>query len=446
MEIRGTRKRFEEGAPFVWNLDRRPAFGSDGSARTERRYDGYGADALAGTSSTRTNPVTSEVCSDRMQIHAEMEAVTRELITHQRENGLNVTDRLVLTQRRTALLPGETYLPAQGNRQNTPEGAEDQAWVDLVARFARKADLESMMAELGMSHVLPWTQTFAAGVQPEIPENVEKVWLKEPDEEVSGRPSVFGPLTREQAVEKVASQFEGRRYQLQEHVHGRALSDQYFIDPRDGGVVFLGETEQIIVDGHHTGNTIRALQPRMVVEPYHLMVAGLVLRSMKGFLGVDSMGTRPEEMLLAASMFRLFRKVSPRLANEVLSALIRFIARLPVNAQRKALDRLHKLLKMIEWNPRLNGSSITCVVMHRLELPYGHFEREVPVNPKMILADAISVVDGFNADLRRSNSNGKLLVNHAGFFKDDHTIGLMAVGDTPDVGKWHATVSAGLRA
>lgn len=446
MEITGTKQRFEGGAPLLWNLDRRPAFGSDGSERTENRYNGYGADALAGTSNTRINPETGNACSDRMQVHADMEAVTRVLIEHQRGNGLNVTDQLVLTQGRTALLPGETYLPAQGNRQNTPEGAEDPAWVDLVAQYARKADLESMTAEFGMSHMLPWTQTFEANARPEIPANVEKVWLKEPDEEVSGRPSVYGPLTHEQAKEKVASQFKGRRYQLQEHVHGKALSDQYFVDPRDGGVVFLGETEQIIVDGHHTGNAIRALQPGMVIEPFHHMVAGLVLKNMKGFLGVDSMGTRPEEMLENARMFKLLRQFSPKLADGVWAALIKFIGRLPVNLRRKALVRLHALLKLIEWNPRLNGSSITCVVMHRLELPYGHFEREVSVNQKMTLGDAISVVDGFNADLRRSNSNGKLLVNHAGFFKDDHTIGLMAVGDTPDVGLWHAMVSTALRA
>lgn len=195
MEITGTKQRFEGGAPLLWNLDRRPAFGSDGSERTENRYNGYGADALAGTSATRINPETGNVCSDRMQVHADMEAITRVLIEHQRGNGLNVTDQLVLTQGRTALLPGETYLPAQGNRQNTPEGAEDPAWVDLVAQYARKADLESMTAEFGMSHMLPWTQTFEADARPEIPANVEKVWLKEPDEEVSGRPSVYGPLT-----------------------------------------------------------------------------------------------------------------------------------------------------------------------------------------------------------------------------------------------------------
>lgn len=227
---------------------------------------------------------------DRVQLDASVVDLVEAARPHYLRVGLNPTTTIVSTQSAVDLLPGEVYVPCMYNPQWAPQNALDPSWNQVIVDAAMKSEFVKFMTTHGFIGLAPATQVARPGEVIDLPAGVDKVWFKRTIE-TSGGVNVEGPVGGEQFADKAATYAQrGEPYQIQEHVHGVDISNQYWVEVDiDGNATleFFGTTEQVMVKDHHAGNRWPA--PVGDWGPLtHAIAEKLVALGLRGFFGVDA--------------------------------------------------------------------------------------------------------------------------------------------------------------
>jgi len=236
---------------------------------------------------------------DELQLNGRGQYVFPHMLAHVRRAGSEPTERVTWHQRGDKDLPqGMQYMPCGLNLSMAPANMQDSEeflrWAELLRQAAKKSDFVRWATDNGLVGLMPETLPFAANQAPEIREGFGPGWVKDAESEVTGKTNVHGPFEGERLM-AAAVDFsgEGIAYQVQQHVEGIDISNQYLVVRENGESTlhFLGTTEQVVheeEDGaHHAGNR---WGPAVNDCGWmtHAIAQRLVAQGLQGFFGIDA--------------------------------------------------------------------------------------------------------------------------------------------------------------
>lgn len=319
-----------------------------------------------------------------MQLNEAVKRIHPHAREHLQRCGLNPAE-VVWTQEPVGLLGAEQYVPCMFNRRLAPGNAFQQQYVDwanVIERYSSKEGLLAYANRAGFFGLLPPTLTIASAL--ELPGAFPfggPYWVKNAEGETTGGVNVLGPLARGELADAV-SRFTGQgvKAQVQKHVDGKDISNQYLAVVNAVGEVelkFLGTTSQVVSGGHHVGNK----WPATVGDCgwlTHGLAQALVSMGLQGFFGVDAR----------------------------ISDLSGYVT---------------------EWNLRVNGSSVPLYLARKWGYTEAYLIRETPLNP------ALSARQVFHrlrvSGLEHRPGRGGAVAYLWGWAETAHTLGIATFGE-----------------
>jgi hypothetical protein len=330
---------------------------------------------------------------DRVQLDPSVRSLFRPAIAHLRRCGLNPTTNIVWNQGAVPMLRRETYVPCMFESAYAPPNVREldwaRNWQKVIETASMKSEFPGVMEDWGFSGLIPRSLVFRPGDTVDIPEGMNKVWLKR-TVETTGGVNVEGPLGGAD-LDAAIRRFQRRdeAFQVQEHVSGEDYSNQYFAE-FDGTLRFLATTEQVVINGHHAGNETSSDDWGPLT---HAIAQKLVALGLRGFFGID---------------FRV--------------------------------DGLTG--RVTEFNLRVNGSSVPEYLRVQFGFSKVFLIRETQVNPRLSLTQALDRLKNTGHEL--DPHTGGAVAYLWGWFKTGRTLGIAIYGD--DARARYDEVSSILRA
>jgi len=236
---------------------------------------------------------------DEIQLDGRLQHVFPHMLAHLGRAGFEPTQQVTWHQQgNKELAPGMQYMPCGLNLPMAPANVRDseefQMWDEVLRQAAQKRAFVTWAKNNGLIGLMPETLPFDANELPVIPPDFGLGWVKDAESEVTGKTNVHGPFEGEQLM-AAAVDFsgEGLAYQVQQHVDGVDISNQYLVVRKDGESTlhFLGTTEQVVheeEDGaHHAGNRWRPAVGDCGWMT-HAIAQKLVAQGLQGFFGIDA--------------------------------------------------------------------------------------------------------------------------------------------------------------